>query len=90
MEFDQASAHHWETDYEAICSKFERWGYGDCVPGIVLWNLRDSSSTQKGVALVSGFSKNLVKILLEKDGESSSVSVMEEAIKEYQKLVVFD
>uniref|UniRef100_J3MYV4 TROVE domain-containing protein n=2 Tax=Oryza brachyantha TaxID=4533 RepID=J3MYV4_ORYBR len=98
MEFDQASAsRHWETDYEAICRKFMAAGYGDVVPQIVFWNLRDSTSTpvtstQPGVAMVSGFSKNLLKIFLQNDGVVNPEAVMEAAIagEEYQKLVVFD
>ncbi|WVZ79336.1 hypothetical protein U9M48_026927 [Paspalum notatum var. saurae] len=97
MEFDQASANRWETDYEAICRKFRDAGYGDVVPQIVFWNLRDSrstpvTSTQPGVALVSGFSKNLVKIFLENDGVVNPEAVMAAAIagKEYEKLAVFD
>ncbi|WOL05724.1 hypothetical protein Cni_G14455 [Canna indica] len=97
MEFDQASANDWETDYEAICRKFEDAGYGEAVPEVVFWNLRDSRSTpvpstQNGVAMVSGFSKNLVKLFLEGDGVLSPRAVMETAIagKEYEKLVVFD
>uniref|UniRef100_A0A8I6Y9R5 Uncharacterized protein n=1 Tax=Hordeum vulgare subsp. vulgare TaxID=112509 RepID=A0A8I6Y9R5_HORVV len=39
MEFDQASAHPWETDYEAIVRKFSKAGYGSAVPEIVFWNL---------------------------------------------------
>ncbi|XP_066372254.1 uncharacterized protein [Miscanthus floridulus] len=97
MEFDQASANRWETDYEAINRKFRDAGYGDVVPQIVFWNLRDSrstpvTSTQPGVAMVSGFSKNLVKLFLENDGLVSPEAVMAQAIagKEYQKLAVFD
>ncbi|KAF0923239.1 hypothetical protein E2562_003448 [Oryza meyeriana var. granulata] len=98
MEFDQASAsNRWETDYEAICRKFRAAGYGDVVPQIVFWNLRDSSSTpvtstQPGVAMVSGFSKNLLKIFLQNDGVVNPEAVMAAAIagEEYQKLVVFD
>lgn len=65
MEFDQASANPWETDYQTIVRKFTKKGYGNCVPQIVFWNLRESRATpvpanQKGVALVSGFSKNLL------------------------------
>jgi hypothetical protein len=97
MEFDQASANRWETDYEAINRKFRDAGYGDVVPQIVFWNLRDSrstpvTSTQPGVAMVSGFSKNLVKLFLENDGVVSPEAVMAQAIagKEYQKLAVFD
>ncbi|CAA0843056.1 Uncharacterised conserved protein UCP015417-vWA [Striga hermonthica] len=97
MEFDVASMNPWETDYEAIVRKFGEKGYGDCVPEIVFWNLRDSRATpvpanQSGVALVSGFSKNLMKLFLEGGGVIDPVVVMEAAIagEEYQKLVVVD
>lgn len=97
MEFDQASTNAWETDYKAIQRKYEENGYGSSVPEIVFWNLRDSKATpvtgkDKGVALVSGFSKNLMKIFLEKGGDMNPEEVMEAAIagEEYQKLAVFD
>ncbi|XP_030527743.2 uncharacterized protein LOC115739027 [Rhodamnia argentea] len=97
MEFDQASSNPWETDYEAIARKFRERGYGAAVPQIVFWNLRDSRSTpvgakQAGVALVSGFSKNLMKMFLDKAGDISPVAVMEAAIsgEEYRELVVVD
>ena len=50
------------------------------------------TSTQPGVAMVSGFSKNLVKLFLENDGVVSPEAVMAAAISgaEYQKLAVFD
>ncbi|CAL5054084.1 unnamed protein product [Urochloa decumbens] len=97
MEFDQASSRPWETDYEAITRKFTEAGYGAVVPDIVFWNLRDSMSVpvtagQKGVAMVSGFSKNFVKLFLDNDGIISPRAIMEKAISgpEYRKLVVFD
>ncbi|XP_030459742.1 uncharacterized protein LOC115680146 [Syzygium oleosum] len=97
MEFDQASSNPWETDYEAIKRKFGERGYGAAVPQIVFWNLRDSSSTpvsakQAGVALVSGFSKNLMNMFLEDEGDISPVAIMEAAIsgEEYRDLVVVD
>jgi len=97
MEFDMASARPWETDYQAIRRKFRDAGYGDVVPQIVFWNLRDSlstpvTSTQKGVAMVSGFSKNLVKLFLENDGVVNPEAMMAAAIagEEYQKLAIFD
>ncbi|KAI3447301.1 hypothetical protein Pfo_003966 [Paulownia fortunei] len=97
MEFDQASQTPWETDYQAIVRKFTDRGYGDCVPEIVFWNLRDSKATpvpgnQPGVALVSGFSKNLMTLFLEKGGTLDPEGVMEAAIsgEEYQKLIVLD
>uniref|UniRef100_A0A1D1ZCV9 Uncharacterized protein L728 n=1 Tax=Anthurium amnicola TaxID=1678845 RepID=A0A1D1ZCV9_9ARAE len=97
MEFDQASANSWETDYEVIMRKFKESGYGSCIPEIVFWNLRSSQSTpvlagQKGVALVSGFSKNMLALFLEGDGVLTPQKVMEDAIsgKEFEKLTVFD
>ncbi|KDP23282.1 hypothetical protein JCGZ_23115 [Jatropha curcas] len=97
MEFDQASSRSWETDYQVIARKFTAEGYGNCIPQIVFWNLRDSRATpvpatQDGVALVSGFSKNLMKLFLDEDGAIDPVSVMEAAIagEEYQKLAVID
>ncbi|KAK0573761.1 hypothetical protein LWI29_013154 [Acer saccharum] len=97
MEFDQASLNPWETDYQAIVRKYTEKGYGSVVPQIVFWNLRHSRATpvtrkQQGVALVSGFSKNMIKMFLNNDGEINPEIIMEAAIsrKEYQKLVVID
>ncbi|XP_014519392.1 uncharacterized protein LOC106776448 [Vigna radiata var. radiata] len=97
MEFDQASTNPWETDYQAITRKFGEKGFGDVVPQMIFWNLRDSKATpvpatQKGVALLSGFSKNLLTLFLDKEGELNSVETMEAAISgsEYQKLAVLD
>uniref|UniRef100_A0A0D9VZQ7 DUF7788 domain-containing protein n=1 Tax=Leersia perrieri TaxID=77586 RepID=A0A0D9VZQ7_9ORYZ len=70
MEFDHASSRLWEMD----SGKFAAAGYGgDAVAEVVFWNMRDSgkavpvTSGQKGVALVSGFSKNLLKLFLDGD-----------------------
>ena len=86
----------WETDYEVIQRKFRENGYNK-VPEIVSWNLRNSKATpvpsdQSGVALVSGFSKNLVKLFLENGGIINPVAVMHEAIsgEMYQKLAIYD
>jgi hypothetical protein len=106
MEFDQASHGYaslrsglenpWETDYEVIQRKFREKGYNK-VPEIVFWNLRHSPSTpvpasQSGVALVSGFSKNLLTLFLEEGGIVNPEAVMGLAIsgEEYKKLVVYD
>ncbi|KAK1312795.1 hypothetical protein QJS10_CPA07g00269 [Acorus calamus] len=95
MEFDEASVRPWETDYMAIKSKYEEMGYA--VPEILFWNLRHSGATpvtsmEKGVALVSGFSKNMLKLFLEGDGVIDPVLIMDAAIagEEYGELVVFD
>ena len=95
--YNTRDANTWETDYEAIARKYREAGYGDVVPEIVFWNLRDSRSTpvngsKKGVALVSGFSKNLIKMFLDNDGGIDPMAIMEAAIskEEYSKLVVVD
>ncbi|CAK9160061.1 unnamed protein product [Ilex paraguariensis] len=86
----------WTTDYEVIETKFRVKGFNK-VPEIVFCNLRYSPSTpvlakRRGVAMVSGFSKNMVKIFLEEGGIVNPEAVMEQAISGelYQKLVVFD
>ncbi|KAL8100148.1 hypothetical protein AgCh_032417 [Apium graveolens] len=96
MEFDQASLHPWETDYMVIQRKFREKGY-EKVPDIVFWNLRDSSATpvkatQNGVALLGGFSKNLLTLFLEEGEDMNPESVMKVAIsgEDYQKLVLYD
>ncbi|KAL3728510.1 hypothetical protein ACJRO7_033145 [Eucalyptus globulus] len=81
MGFDQASSNQWETDYEAITRKFGESGYGAAVLQIVFWNLRDSMLTpvatkQARVALVSGFSKNLMKMFREDEGDLSPLAVI--------------
>ncbi|KAI3858548.1 hypothetical protein MKX03_005596 [Papaver bracteatum] len=90
-------AAQWETDYQVIQNKFREKGYKN-VPEIVFWNLRDSKATpvlgqQKGVAMLSGYSKNLMTLFLEGDlGELTPIRVMEKAIsgEEYSNLVVVD
>ena len=86
----------WETDYEAIQRKFREKGYNR-VPEIVFWNLRHSLSTpvvanQSGVALVSGFSKNMLTVFLEEGKVSNPEDMMELAIsgEEYKTLAVYD
>ncbi|KAL3625195.1 hypothetical protein CASFOL_030649 [Castilleja foliolosa] len=99
MKFDESSENPWKTDYEVIVRKFKEKGYGECVPEIVFWKLGDSKTTpvpvqanQPGVALVSGFSSNLMTLFLEEGGIRDPEAVMDAAIsgQEYQKLRVFD
>ena len=54
-------------DYEVIKSKFGEKGIGSAIAKIVFWNLRNLRATpvlvtEKGVELLSGFSKNLRKL----------------------------
>ncbi|EOA12429.1 hypothetical protein CARUB_v10028210mg [Capsella rubella] len=92
----QKSKEKWETDYEVVQRKYKDSGFLN-VPEMVFWNLRDSSATpvvanQKGVAMVSGFSKNLLTLFLEEGGIVNPEDVMWLAIKgdEYKKLTVYD
>ncbi|KAI3956925.1 hypothetical protein MKX01_000959 [Papaver californicum] len=94
----QSCAAEWETDYQVRQNKFREKGYMN-VPEIVFWNLRESLSTpvldqQKGVAIVSGFSKNMMTVFLKDPdfSEFTPLSRMEKAIsgEEYDKLVVVD
>ncbi|KAK0607258.1 hypothetical protein LWI29_012262 [Acer saccharum] len=93
---EEQSKKGWETDYEVIQRKFKEHGYSK-VPEIVFWNLRDSNSTpvvakQSGVAMVSGFSKNLLTLFLDEGGIVNAEDVMGLALagEEYKKLVVYD
>ncbi|CAE6222792.1 unnamed protein product [Arabidopsis arenosa] len=86
----------WETDYKVVQRKYKEKGFQN-VPEIVFWNLRDSSATpvaskQKGVAMVSGFSKNLLTLFLEEGGIVNPEDIMWLAIKgdEYKKLAIYD
>ncbi|VVB07230.1 unnamed protein product [Arabis nemorensis] len=92
----ERSKEKWETDYEVVQRKYKKKGFKN-VPEMVFWNLRDSSATpvvanQKGVAMVSGFSKNLLTLFLEEGGIVNPEDVMWLAIKgeEYKKLAVYD
>ncbi|GAQ88117.1 hypothetical protein KFL_004020030 [Klebsormidium nitens] len=96
MEFDEACSRPYQTDYMELERKFAEGGYG-APPEIVFWNLRDSGSvpvvaTQKGVAMVSGFSKNILKLFLDNDGEIDPMMIVHKAVAgpEYQKLIVVD
>ncbi|KAK8965537.1 hypothetical protein KSP40_PGU014780 [Platanthera guangdongensis] len=91
------------TDFQKVfdrlleVAEYREAGYGAAIPEIVFWNLRHSGSvpvpsSRPGVALVSGFSKNLMKIFIDGDGVISPMAVMEMAIAgdAYKNLKVFD
>ncbi|XP_057531898.1 uncharacterized protein LOC130810013 [Amaranthus tricolor] len=97
MEFDKASENPWETDYHVIRRKYEEEGYGDYIPEIVFWRMQDSMSIpvfkkQKGAVLVSGYSKNVMKLFINgKCKEVNPEALMEVAISgdEFGQLIVF-
>ncbi|WVZ93556.1 hypothetical protein U9M48_039526 [Paspalum notatum var. saurae] len=98
MDFDgwTGPASVWKTEYQGICDKFAAEGF--TVPQVVFWNVGTSKvpmpvvAAQEGAALVSGYSKNLVRLFLEADGELTPAAVMADAISgpEYDALEVFD
>ncbi|RWR78947.1 plant/T31B5-30 protein [Cinnamomum micranthum f. kanehirae] len=103
LDFYKPLANSWDAIYASIKRKYKEMGYGSSVPDIVFWNLTDSRLPQfsyaslmprreKGVALLRGFSKDLLNIFLDNDGVVNPEELMEAAIagEEYQKLRVFD
>ncbi|KAG2593645.1 hypothetical protein PVAP13_5NG012551 [Panicum virgatum] len=103
MDFDgwTGAASVWKTEYQGICDKFAAEGFaaeGFTVPQVVFWNVGTSKASmpvvaeQEGAALVSGYSKNLVRLFLEADGELTPAAIVADAISgpEYDALEVFD
>ncbi|KAL2921372.1 hypothetical protein RDABS01_012863 [Bienertia sinuspersici] len=95
-EFANVSVHPWETEYDMIKRRFFDRGL-ERVPEIVFWNVKGSLGVpvrcnQPGMAVVSGFSKNLLTLFLGDGGALTPESVMYGAISspEYDELVVYD
>lgn len=96
MDFDGWAGAGWETEYQAIRTRFTNEGFP--VPEVVFWNVGTSKASmpvlavQAGSALVSGFSKNLVRLFLEADGELTPAALVADAISgpEYSALKVLD
>ena len=69
MEFDECEGQEYETDYQLIKRKYSEAGYP--MPQIVFWNLRGGNRSkpvtknEAGVALVSGFSGQMMRVFLE-------------------------
>ncbi|EFX73537.1 hypothetical protein DAPPUDRAFT_325074 [Daphnia pulex] len=96
MEFDQCGGRKYETDYQFIKRKFEQAGYP--LPSIVFWNLRGDgkrskpvTKDEKNVALVSGFSGQMLKTFLE-SGEIDSpyLAMLKSLGTTYDHLKVID
>ncbi|KAF0923238.1 hypothetical protein E2562_003447 [Oryza meyeriana var. granulata] len=98
MELDDGGGGAWRSQDElnTIRSKFEAKGFS--APEVVFWNVGAPASTtpvvaaQENAALVSGYSKNLVRLFLERDGKLTPAAVMADAISgpEYDSLEVVD
>ena len=88
MQFDQAErSNEYRTTYEIIREKYANLGFP--VPRVVFWNLRNVgggfpvNKDEPGVALMSGFSGEVLRLFLE-DKELSPQSLMIEAVKGYK------
>lgn len=93
MQFDSAYENGDITNHAALVKKFRSAGYH--VPEIVYWNLRGDIadfpvvSTTNDVALVSGFSPNLLRLFLE-SGDLHPYKLMRQAIdsSRYKRVVL--
>jgi len=97
MQFDEATATNgtqtnlWETTYQTIQTKYKSLGY--TVPKIVFWNLRTSDAktlpveeTLDGVALLSGFSAELLKCVLNRE-KFDPMSVLLHVLEPYDVVI---
>ena len=94
MQFDAAHRGDGKETYATMHAKaqakFANAGYA--LPQIVYWNLRGdtcnfpTSAHTPGVAMVSGFSSQLLKLFLT-DGQLSPFSLMQQAVDPYKGLV---
>uniref|UniRef100_A0A0E0M2Z3 Uncharacterized protein n=1 Tax=Oryza punctata TaxID=4537 RepID=A0A0E0M2Z3_ORYPU len=94
MELD-AGAWRSQDELSTIRSKFVAEGFS--APEVVFWNVGAPASapvvaTEVNAAVVSGYSKNLVRLFLERDGQLTPAAVMADAITgpEYDSLEVVD
>ncbi|KAG8976373.1 hypothetical protein FRB90_009199, partial [Tulasnella sp. 427] len=90
MQFDSACTDNqkWETSHQQITEAFEKAGYD--VPEIVYWNLqgvvgaKPVTKDTPGVAMLSGFSGNMLKLFME-GAEEIEEEAEEEKMEEEEK-----
>jgi hypothetical protein len=95
MQFDQAD-NSYDTAYEIIQKKYDAAGYR--IPTLIFWNLRCSSvgptfavkSKQNNVALMSGFSTEMLKSFLNNPEVITPYAVMMQTLEKYFKDVIGD
>lgn len=94
MEFDQtqgAGMGQWTTEHAKIAKAFEKAGYD--LPEIVYWNLQGARGAKpvkadwEGVALMSGFSSNMLKTFMD-NGEVREEEIVEENVELEDGIVV--
>jgi len=92
MQFDSATNQsQYQTAYQNIQQQYIKAGY--VMPQIVFWNLRSTATSfpvlkdTPGVAMVCGFSAEVLKVFLE-EGEMTPYSMMMKAVEKYSVVVV--
>lgn len=91
MQFDRACPTK-DTVYELAKQKFEAEGYK--LPSVVFWNLRDTkdsfpvSINDHGVALMSGFSSQLLKLFMNDPDNISPLNMIKVVLDKYSGVVV--
>lgn len=93
MQFDQAQSGRavYQTAYEEIQGKYRAADFE--LPQIIFWNLRQTTVSfpvtkdTPGVALMNGFSAEMLKIFME-GGDMSPYSMMVKAVNDYPVTVV--
>ena len=95
MEFDEAGGDEYETDFQLIKRKYDEAGYP--MPQMVFWNLRGGNRSkpvtkdEKGVALVSGFSGQMMRTFLDNGKFDSPYQMMMKSLgNHYDHLKVVD
>ena len=95
MEFDECEGQEYETDYQLIKRKYSEAGYP--MPQIVFWNLRGGNRSkpvtknEAGVALVSGFSGQMMRVFLENGTFENPYQTMLQSLgNQYDHLKVVD
>ncbi|KAI9101218.1 hypothetical protein DFS34DRAFT_648097 [Phlyctochytrium arcticum] len=95
MEFDEATdqAGTWTTLHDGAAAKFATAGY--TLPSIVYWNLRGKNrstgnavsfpavNSTKGVAMVSGFSGQMLKLFMDGDMDFTPSKIMTKSLDPY-------
>jgi len=96
MQFDEASNSdiNEETLHETIIKKYEGSGYNP--PKFIYWNLSSQKdetfpmkSTSDNVAMISGFSEQLLKSFMNNDSFDAE-KIVYEILSEYEKFVIID
>lgn len=95
MEFDECGGEEYETDYQLVKRKYSEAGYP--MPQIVFWNLRGGNRSkpvtknEAGVALVSGFSGQMMRVFLENGTFENPYQTMLQSLgNHYDHLKVVD